>query len=245
MGSAGYEVEVKLQNKVILRDLSETKAAQSIVSVSLAGQQGSGRFFWRDGPAALSSFEHPDLLFGRAFMSVEPRSRSMPSLNHAQQRNLHNACRHMDGLLKDIEVALDTRKTNSVFPKYIHDVCPEEQKTIELLLARFRTQLLAVLANQSIEVEPPRITASHAIHTSLTFIEIAIEELSPKRMGGYGPLSTAGASDLEQIMADLMATAQELHGYVLNNRSRGQLSANSEFNVVQERRSRRRENKAL
>jgi hypothetical protein len=50
----------------------------------------------------------------------------------------------MDGLLKDIEIALDTRKTNSVFPKYIHDVCPEEQKTIELLLARFRAQLMAV-----------------------------------------------------------------------------------------------------
>ena len=169
----------------------------------------------------------------------------MPSLNHAQQRNLHNACRHMDGLLKDIEVALDTRKTNSVFPKYIHDVCPEEQKTIELFLARFRAQLMAVLAAQSIEVEPPRITSSHAIHTSLTFIEIAIEELSPKRMGGYGPLSIAGASDLEHIMADLMAAAQELHGYVLNHRTPEQSPASSDIKVIHERRSRRRENKAL
>ncbi len=51
-------------------------------------------------------------------------------------------------------------------------------------------------------------------------------------MEDTGPLfSTAGASDLKQIMADLMATAQELHGYVLNNRSREQLSANSEFDV--------------
>jgi len=148
----------------------------------------------------------------------------------------------MDGLLKDIESALDTRKTNSIFPKYIHDVRPEEQKTIELLLANFRAQLMAVLTSQSIEVEPPRIKASHAIHTSLTFIEIAIEELSPKRMGGYGPLSTAGASDLEQIMTDLMATAQELHSYVLNNRRPEQSPASSKSNVVHERRSRRREN---
>jgi hypothetical protein len=177
-------------------------------------------------------------------MSADAKSRAMPSLNHAQQRNLHNACRHMDGLLKDIEFALDTRKTNSVFPKYIHDVCAEEQQTIELLLARFRAQLMAVLASQSIEVEPPRITASHAIHTSLTFIEIAIEELSPKRMGGYGSLSTAGAADLEQIMTDLMAIAQELHGYVLNNRPREQSPASSEVNAVHERRSRRREIKS-
>jgi len=194
---------------------------------------------------ALEGLLGAHLVHRDAAMSADPKSRATPSLNHAQQRNLHNACRHMDGLMKDIEIALDTRKTNSIFPKYIPDVCSEEKKTIELHIARFRAQLMAVLANQSIEVEPPRITASHAIHTSLTFIEIAIEELSPKRMGGYGPLSTAGASDLEQIMADLMATAQEMHGYVLNNRSREQLSANSEINVVQEQRSRRRENKAL
>jgi len=147
-------------------------------------------------------------------MSADPKSRATPSLNHAQQRNLHNACRHMDGLLKDIEIALDTRKTNSVFPKYI-------------------------------EIEPPKITSSHAIHTSLTFIEIAIEELSPKRMGGYGPLSTAGANDLEQIMTNLMATAQELHCCVLNNREPEQSAASSKITVVHERRSRRRENKAL
>jgi hypothetical protein len=178
-------------------------------------------------------------------MSADPKSRATPSLNHAQQRNLHNACRHMDGLLKDIEIALDTRKTNSVFPKYIHDVCPEEQKTIEMHIARFRAQLMSVLASQSIEIEPPKITSSHAIHTSLTFIEIAIEELSPKRMGGYGPLSTAGANDLEQIMTNLMATAQELHGCVLNNREPEQSAASSKITVVHERRSRRRENKAL
>lgn len=188
---------------------------------------------------------HAQFVHRNVAMSADPKSRAVPSLNHAQQRNLHNACRHMDSLLKDIEIALDTRKTNSVFPKYIHDVCPEERKTIELHLARFRAQLMAVLSNQSIEVEPPRVTASHAIHTSLTFIEIAIEELSPKRMGGYGPLSTAGASDLEQIMANLMATAQELHGYVLNNRRPEQSPASSQMNVVHERRSRRRENKAL
>jgi len=167
MGSAGYEVEVKLQNKVILRDLSETKAAQSIVSVSLAGQQGSGRFFWRDGPAALSSFEHPDLLFGRAFMSVEPRSRSMPSLNHAQQRNLHNACRHMDGLLKDIEVALDTRKTNSVFPKYIHDVCRRNRKQLNCFLpVSGRNSWQCLQTSQSRSSRPGSRRPTLSIHLS-------------------------------------------------------------------------------
>lgn len=51
--------------------------------------------------------------------------------------------------------------------------------------------------------------ASHVIHTALTFIEIAIEELSPDRMEGYGPVSETGAANARSSIDG--AAAAPLH----------------------------------
>lgn len=148
-------------------------------------------------------------------MSAERQSHAISSLNDAQQRNLRISCQHMDELLKDIEEVLNPARSKSVFPKYIHDIAPVQRKTIEDYLARIRAQLIRVLAGQAIEVEKPRITASHAIHAALTFVEIAIEELSPDSMRGYGPVSETGAADLNGVVGELQSIVQQLHGYVL------------------------------
>jgi hypothetical protein len=141
----------------------------------------------------------------------------VPSLNHPQRRNLRISCEYIDRLLKDIEDALNPAHSNSVFPKYIPDVTPMERKTIEAHIERIRAQLLRVLSGQAIKVEKPRITASHAIHTALTFIEVAIEELSPSRMRGYGAVTEMGASELNGVMRDLQSVVQQLHAYVLRS----------------------------
>jgi small GTP-binding protein len=148
-------------------------------------------------------------------MSADRQSHAVSSLNDSQQRNLRISCKHIDGLLQSIEEVLSPARSNSVFPKYIQDITPIQRKTIEDYLARIRAQLLRVLAGQAIEVEKPRITASHAIHTALTFVEIAIEELSPSRMQGYGPVSEVGSADLNGMMQELKSIVQQLHVYVL------------------------------
>ena len=148
-------------------------------------------------------------------MSADPHSHPHSALNEAQQRYLRISCQHMDGLLRSIEEVLNPARLNSLFPKYIYDITPVQRITIEDYLARIRARLLCVLECQAIEVQKPQIAASHAIHTTLTFVEIAIEELSPGRMGGYGPVSETGAADLNSIMQDLQSIVQQLHVYVM------------------------------
>ena len=89
-----------------------------------------------------------------------------------------------------------------------------QRKTIEDYSARTRGQLLQVLAEQSIEPEQPRISAAHAVHVNLTFIDIAIAELAPHYMRGYGPVSSEAAADLTRIVAELGAAVQELAHYI-------------------------------
>lgn len=148
-------------------------------------------------------------------MSMEPQNHAASPLNDPQQRALRISCQHMDRLLEDIEDALNPARSHSVFPKYVQDIAPVQRKTIEDYIVRIRAQLLRVLAGQLIAVEKPKITASHSIHTALTFVEIAIEELSPSRMSGYGPVSESGSADLNGVMQELQSIVQQLHGYVL------------------------------
>jgi hypothetical protein len=148
-------------------------------------------------------------------ISAKRQSQAGSSLNDSQQRSLRIACKHMDALLQDVEEVLNPARSNSVFPKYIQDIAPIQRKRIDDYIVRVRAELLRVLGGQAIAVEKPRIKASHAIHTALTFVEIAIEELSPGRMQGYGPVSDAGAAALNSVMTDLQAVVQQLHGYVL------------------------------
>ncbi len=139
------------------------------------------------------------------------------TLNPSQRQRLLVTCKHIDKLLGNIEETLNAAASKSVFPGYLGDILPQQRKTIEDYIARLREQLLQVLARQSLAPEEPRISAAHAIHVDLTFIEIAIAELAPHYMRGYGAVSEQGASDLQGVIAELQSTVKELHGYVLQS----------------------------
>ena len=82
-----------------------------------------------------------------------------------------------------------------------------------------RGQLLQVLAGQSLAPEKPRVSAVHSIHVNLTFVDIAIAELAPHYMRGYGPVSEKGAAELNGIVAELQSAIKELTRYVLQPRA--------------------------
>ncbi|HEY4899314.1 MAG TPA: hypothetical protein VIH91_00715 [Terriglobales bacterium] len=137
------------------------------------------------------------------------------TLNPSQRQRLLITCKHIDKLLGDIEDTLNAAASKSVFPSYIGDITPLQRKTIEDYIGRLRGQLLQVLARHSLAPELPRISATHSIDVGLTFIEIAIAELDPHYMRGYGPVSAEGASDLKGVIAELQSAVKELHRYVL------------------------------
>ena len=141
------------------------------------------------------------------------------ALNPSQRQRLLVTCKHIDQLLRNIEETLNAAASKSVFPDYVGDITTHQKETIEGHIAGLRGQLLQVLARQSLAPEGPRISAAHAIHVDLTFIEIAITELAPHYMRGYGPVSEQGASDLHGVIAELESTVKELHRYLLQSSS--------------------------
>jgi hypothetical protein len=135
------------------------------------------------------------------------------TFNPHQQRRLRVTCQHIDGLLSEIETILSAAGSKSPFPKYLDDVGTTRRKRMEHGIAHLRAQLVRVLERQGIAVEPPSISARHAIHSALTFAQIAAEELGPKHMRGYGEVSRRAASELDGIVSGLLEQIAELDGF--------------------------------
>lgn len=135
---------------------------------------------------------------------------SESTLNASQRQRLLVTCKHIDGLLCDIEATLNAAVSKSVFPAYVDDISAVQRDVAEDSVARMRHHLLQVLSMQSLTPEGPRISAAHSINVNLTFVEVAIAELAPHYMRGYGPVSEEGAADLKKIMSELQSSVDEL-----------------------------------
>jgi GTP-binding protein EngB required for normal cell division len=135
-------------------------------------------------------------------------------LNPNQQRRLVVTCQYIDKLLSELESSLMESSSKAAFPKHIPDITLAQRRTIEDYIARIRTQLVRVLDSQGIERPEPRIPMSRQLHVNLTFIDIAVEELKPRYMRGYGEVHEAAAKDLNGIVGELEDIIAQFDRYV-------------------------------
>ena len=140
---------------------------------------------------------------------------SPASLNEFQARRLSVTCQYIDKVVGEIEEVLNSAASKAAFPKLIQDVTPAQRRTIEDYLARIRAQLARVLEGQGIPRPEAWIPASRAVYTSLTVIDIAVEELRPRYMRGYGKVPAEMATELEGISGELRGLVARVHQYLL------------------------------
>ncbi|MGB8478510.1 MAG: dynamin family protein [Acidobacteriaceae bacterium] len=135
-------------------------------------------------------------------------------LNDPQRRRLRITCQYIDKLLGDIESVLHASASKSPFPRYVVDITPAQARVIEDHILRLRSQLLRTLAWQHMQPNPPEIPAVRAIMTDLSFIDIAIEELKPGYMRGYGEVPEDATSELNGVVYELRSLVEGLERYI-------------------------------
>lgn len=146
-------------------------------------------------------------------MNTDPHA-SRSSLNEFQAGRLRVTCQYIDRLLGDIEAILNVSTSEAAFPRYSSDVALAQRRTIEDYISRIRAQLIRVMDGQGITREQPAIPASRAIHVALGAIDIAVEELKPQFMRGYGALSQGAATELNGIVGELQGLVSKLDRYL-------------------------------
>jgi GTP-binding protein EngB required for normal cell division len=129
--------------------------------------------------------------------------KTLEVLNPHQARRLQVTCQYIDKLLEEIQGFLATTTSKAAFPRYSADILPAQRRTIEDYIARVRAQLVRILEGQGIARENPFVPVSRAIHVNLGAVDIAVEELKPKYMRGYGEVPEKVATELNGIVGEL------------------------------------------
>jgi GTP-binding protein EngB required for normal cell division len=141
-------------------------------------------------------------------------------LNEHQQRHLLVSCQHVDKLLGEIEHIVAASSSRSVFPRYQSSLTVVQKKVVEDYVARLRARLLSVLRSQGIRPTPPHTDDVFAIRTTLMFADVAIDELRPKYMRGYGALPEAAIPQVDGIVDELRTIVQKLSEYLAEDPAR-------------------------
>jgi len=131
-------------------------------------------------------------------------------LNDNQKRHLLSSFRHVDGLLSDIEALLASTGTESPFSQYIQDITPVQKKAIVEGIARLRAQMAAALKKMGIALPTPTISGVWAVQSMLLNVDIALVEVGPKHMRGYGEMDAEVEQTLTGLVADLEQTLRRL-----------------------------------
>jgi GTP-binding protein EngB required for normal cell division len=148
---------------------------------------------------------------------MNEKFQSAAGMNEFQARCLSATCQYIDKVIGEIEQVLNSAASKAAFPKFIDDVTPTHRRTIEDYLARIRAQLTRVLDGQGIQRPEPTIPASRAVFTALLTIDIAVEELGPSYMRGYGDISPELATELEGICGELRGLVGRVNQYLLQD----------------------------
>ena len=139
---------------------------------------------------------------------------SANSLNSNHERRLSVTCRYIDKLLADMESILSISSSKLAFPQYTSDLTPAQRRVIEDYITRLRAQLIRVLDGQHIERPPADIPVARSLHSTLTFVDITVEELRPEYMRGYGEVPPQAAVELNSIAGELQGLVRELDQYL-------------------------------
>jgi len=105
---------------------------------------------------------------------------SANSLNSNHERRLSVTCRYIDKLLADMESVLSISSSRLAFPQYTPDLTSAQRRVVEDYIGRIRAQLIRVLDGQNIERPSADIPVARSLHSTLTFVDIAVEELKPE-----------------------------------------------------------------
>ncbi len=146
--------------------------------------------------------------------SEKTMARHPGELNEHQQSRLRVSCQYIDKLLSDVEDILHAASSPSPFPRYIVDLNPAQIRVIEDHIRRLRSQLVHTLAWQRMKASPADIPATQAILTNLNFVDIAVEELKPRYMQGFGPVPDDAVSELNGVVHELRSLVTGMERYL-------------------------------
>ena len=133
----------------------------------------------------------------------------MAQLGEYHRRRILVTFQRIDESLNQSLHALERAQSSSQ-PSHIQGVSHSKFVRIENCIKLIREQMHSLLERLDILL-PERSTPSNwIIKTNLTAVDIALEDLHPKKLRGYGDMDSAAAGELAQTLQEIRKLVSQL-----------------------------------
>jgi hypothetical protein len=124
-------------------------------------------------------------------------------LTENHERGLLASVQYAAQLIRQCEEILAASDRPSPLNRYTGGLTPPQRKIVEDYLHRLHQQLLRFLDAAGISPPAARISAVHAIHNAMLFVENALEETRPGYLRGYGAASPGAEQLIDGAVSEL------------------------------------------
>ena len=145
--------------------------------------------------------------------------RNFDLLNEYHQLRLRVSFQHIESLLTEVEHILVDSVADSPFNRYRGDTTPIQQKVAHDYILRIRLAMARIMKEQQISFGEPHCGSRWAANTALLYAAVAVDELHPDRLRGYGQISDMGHNLLETIGTELHSLIGKLQTYLAQGRN--------------------------
>jgi GTP-binding protein EngB required for normal cell division len=141
----------------------------------------------------------------------------MPGLNENHKRRIFASFKYADELLSQSLNAVAPARPG-LYSRCIEDITPSELRWVENYAEKIREQMNNLLERFQIELPPPSTPSSWVLKTNLTTLDIALEEIYPKQMRGYGEMDQTTAGDLTWTLQEIRRFLSQLFAFLAEAR---------------------------
>lgn len=134
------------------------------------------------------------------------------AFNPLQKQGLLFGCLDVHQRMAELEALLIQAEQPTMFTRYVSDLSPVEQRVLRDYFARIREVMSSLLRAHDVPLKGDRISLRWTATTALSFLQVAVAEISPGKLRGYGELAPEGktaALRMQQELARLLDQAAQ------------------------------------
>ncbi len=137
----------------------------------------------------------------------------MSGLNEHHKRKILASIQYADKLLEE-SLQGSEEVQPFCFSEYFQDLAPAELMQVKTHIKDIRKKFAKLMEKCGIELEPPRFRRSWKIRANLISLDIALEDIYPKRLVGYGDLDPEAAKELTAAIDAIRDSVRRLVAFL-------------------------------
>lgn len=126
----------------------------------------------------------------------------MAELGENHKRRILVTFQHVDGLLNQ-SLRVLAQAQSDLQPHYVQDISPSKIPQIQSHIELIRGQMSSFLKRFQIALPGRTKPWSWVLKTNLTSVEIALEDLAPQKLRGYGDMDSGASRELTHTLQEI------------------------------------------